>query len=42
VWTAPPPNYATGVLAKYAALVSSASDGAITRPPTPAGSPSAV
>ncbi|MSO45126.1 MAG: dihydroxy-acid dehydratase [Thermoleophilia bacterium] len=31
-WTPPPPNYATGVLAKYAALVSSASEGAVTRP----------
>src|SRR5437773_4707743 len=31
-WTPPPPRYASGVLAKYAALVSSASDGAITRP----------
>ena len=31
-WTAPPPRYATGVLAKYAALVSSASEGAVTRP----------
>jgi dihydroxy-acid dehydratase len=30
-WTAPPPRYTTGVLAKYAALVSSASEGAITR-----------
>ena len=30
-WTAPPPNYRTGVFAKYAALVSSASEGAITR-----------
>jgi dihydroxy-acid dehydratase len=29
-WTAPPPRYATGVLAKYARLVSSASTGAIT------------
>jgi dihydroxy-acid dehydratase len=29
---APPPRYTTGVFAKYAALVSSASDGAITRP----------
>ena len=29
-WTPPPPNYTTGVLAKYAALVSSASEGAIT------------
>jgi dihydroxy-acid dehydratase len=32
-WTPPPPRYEAGVLAKYAALVSSASDGAITRPP---------
>lgn len=31
-WTQPEPNYRTGVLAKYAALVSSASEGAITRP----------
>jgi dihydroxy-acid dehydratase len=31
-WTPPPPNYTTGVLAKYAAQVSSASEGAITRP----------
>jgi dihydroxy-acid dehydratase len=31
-WAAPPPRYTTGVLAKYAALVSSASDGAVTRP----------
>jgi dihydroxy-acid dehydratase len=29
-WSAPPPRYASGVLAKYAALVSSASDGAVT------------
>ena len=29
-WTPPPPRYPGGVLAKYAALVSSASDGAIT------------
>jgi dihydroxy-acid dehydratase len=29
-WTPPPPRYTTGVLAKYAALVSSASLGAIT------------
>ena len=27
----PPPRYTTGVFAKYAALVSSASDGAVTR-----------
>jgi dihydroxy-acid dehydratase len=32
-WSPPPPRYDTGVLAKYAALVSSASEGAITRPP---------
>jgi len=31
-WTPPPPRYTSGVLAKYAALVSSASDGAVTRP----------
>jgi len=31
-WSAPEPRYVTGVMAKYAALVSSASDGAITRP----------
>jgi dihydroxy-acid dehydratase len=29
-WTPPPPNYAGGVLAKYAALVGSASSGAVT------------
>jgi len=34
-WTPPPPRYTSGVLAKYAALVSSASDGAITRPLSP-------
>jgi dihydroxy-acid dehydratase len=32
-WSPPPPRYTDGVLAKYAALVSSASEGAITRPP---------
>ncbi len=32
-WAPPPPRYATGVFATYAALVSSASDGAIIRPP---------
>jgi dihydroxy-acid dehydratase len=31
-WKAPKPRYPTGVFAKYAALVSSASQGAITRP----------
>jgi dihydroxy-acid dehydratase len=31
-WTAPPARYQSGVFAKYAALVSSASEGAITRP----------
>jgi dihydroxy-acid dehydratase len=29
-WSPPPPRYATGVFAKYAALVSSASEGAVT------------
>ena len=32
-WRAPEPRYRRGVLAKYAALVSSASEGAVTRPP---------
>jgi dihydroxy-acid dehydratase len=32
-WRPPPPRYTTGVLAKYAALVSSASEGAVTAPP---------
>ena len=33
-WAPPPPRYApTSVFAKYAALVSSASEGAVTRPP---------
>jgi dihydroxy-acid dehydratase len=32
-WRPPEPRYPTGVFAKYAALVSSASQGAITRPP---------
>jgi dihydroxy-acid dehydratase len=31
-WTPPAPRYTTGVLAKYASLVSSAAEGAITRP----------
>jgi dihydroxy-acid dehydratase len=31
-WQEPAPRYATGVFAKYAALVSSASEGAITQP----------
>jgi dihydroxy-acid dehydratase len=31
-WTAPEPRYTTGVFAKYAALVSSASEGAVTGP----------
>ena len=30
-WTAPKPRYSTGVFAKYAALVSSAAEGAVTR-----------
>jgi len=32
-WKAPAPRYKTGVFAKYAALVSSAAEGAITRAP---------
>ena len=31
-WAPPPPRYTTGVFAKYAAAVSSASEGAVTRP----------
>jgi dihydroxy-acid dehydratase len=31
-WSPPPPRFTAGALAKYAALVSSASEGAITRP----------
>jgi dihydroxy-acid dehydratase len=31
----PPPRYTSGVFAKYAALVSSASEGAVTQPPSP-------
>ena len=31
-WSAPEPRYREGVFAKYAAMVSSAADGAITRP----------
>jgi dihydroxy-acid dehydratase len=31
-WNPPPPRYGTGVFAKYAALVSSASEGAVTGP----------
>ena len=33
-WTPPAPRYTSGVLAKYAALVSSAAEGAVTRPVT--------
>jgi dihydroxy-acid dehydratase len=32
-WRPPEPRYTSGVFAKYAALVSSASEGAVTRPP---------
>jgi dihydroxy-acid dehydratase len=32
-WRPPAPHYTTGVFAKYVALVSSASEGAVTRPP---------
>ena len=35
-WAPPAPRYTSGVFAKYAALVSSASEGAITRPSSPA------
>jgi dihydroxy-acid dehydratase len=38
-WVPPAPRYESGVLAKYAALVSSASDGAVTRPPAPVAEP---
>jgi dihydroxy-acid dehydratase len=31
-WRPPAPRYTAGVMAKYAALVSSASEGAVTRP----------
>jgi dihydroxy-acid dehydratase len=31
-WKAPKPRYASGVFAKYGALVASASEGAVTRP----------
>jgi len=34
-WSAPEPRYRSGVLAKYASLVSSASEGAVTRPRWP-------
>jgi dihydroxy-acid dehydratase len=37
-WSPPAPRYVSGVLAKYATLVSSASEGAVTRPPVPAAS----
>ena len=30
-WAPPPPRYPSGVFAKYAALMSSASEGAVTR-----------
>jgi dihydroxy-acid dehydratase len=34
-WRQPAPRYTSGVFAKYAALVSSASEGAVTRVPEP-------
>ena len=40
-YVAPPPRYTTGVMAKYASLVSSASQGAVTRPATTTVSTSA-
>jgi dihydroxy-acid dehydratase len=36
VWRPPPPRYGTGVFARYRALVSSASDGAVLVPPASA------
>ncbi len=36
-WTEPVPRYSTGVMAKYAAQVSSSSEGAVTRPAGPDG-----
>ena len=36
-WTEPEPRYTTGVMTKYAALVSSASEGAVTIPGAPKG-----
>jgi dihydroxy-acid dehydratase len=41
-WKAPAPHYTTGVFAKYAALVSSASEGALTRPMASLLTPAAV
>ena len=37
-WTAPPPRYTGGVFAKYAALVSSAAEGAVTLIPASSSS----
>jgi dihydroxy-acid dehydratase len=31
-WKPPAPRYTSGVLAKYAAMVTSAAEGAVTRP----------
>jgi dihydroxy-acid dehydratase len=41
-WREPAPKYTTGVFAKYAALVSSAAEGAITAPIPMAGPPALV
>ncbi|HEX9038669.1 MAG TPA: dihydroxy-acid dehydratase [Ktedonobacterales bacterium] len=38
-WSPPAPRFTNGVFAKYAAFVSSASEGAVTVPPAPAGQP---
>jgi dihydroxy-acid dehydratase len=38
-WKPPPPRYTTGVFAKYAALVSSASEGGVTGPGVAAYTP---
>ena len=34
-WRPPPPRYTSGAFAKYVALVSSAAEGAVTRPEAP-------
>ncbi|MDI3297837.1 MAG: dihydroxy-acid dehydratase [Bacillota bacterium] len=38
-WTPPAPRYTSGVMAKYAALVGSAAEGAVTRVPRPEARP---
>jgi dihydroxy-acid dehydratase len=41
-WRPPEPRYTSGVFAKYAALVSSAAEGAVTRPPVSTRAPRAA